>query len=237
MDIIPVIDLMQGQVVRARRGDRQHYRPIESGLCPGTSAPLEVVRALLELYPFNKLYIADLDAIRGGAPHLGTVLDIRTYHPELEIWLDAGCRTPLELDRWHGSDVRHVIGSENLSSTAQLHTLLQCLDPATTILSLDYAHAGPLGPQEIFEDATLWPATVIAMTLTKVGSESGPDMTTLQSLNMRASEQNIIAAGGIRNIDDLQALAGMRIAGALIASALHDGHIAQADITRISSAP
>ena len=235
MDIIPVIDLMQGQVVRARRGDRQHYRPIESGLCPGTSAPRDIVRALLELYPFNKLYIADLDAIRGGEPHLQIVHDIRMHHPELEIWLDAGCCTPAAVDRWHGMGIRHVIGSENLSSTAQLHALRQHLDTATSILSLDYASTGPIGPPEIFEDATLWPATVIAMTLARVGSESGPDMATLQSLKNRVSARQLIAAGGVRTIDDLRTLADMQIAGVLIASALHDGHLTRPDIERLQT--
>ncbi len=40
MILIPVIDLMQGQVVRAVRGDRGSYRPIVSGLCAG-SDPVE----------------------------------------------------------------------------------------------------------------------------------------------------------------------------------------------------
>ena len=34
MQIIPVVDLMDGLVVRAKQGDRAAYRPIETPLSP-----------------------------------------------------------------------------------------------------------------------------------------------------------------------------------------------------------
>ena len=64
MEIIPVIDLRGGQVVRARMGARDQYRPIETPLSP-TSDPLDVTRGLLSVFPFRTLYVADLDAIEG----------------------------------------------------------------------------------------------------------------------------------------------------------------------------
>ncbi len=65
MILIPVIDLMHGQVVRAVRGDRQSYRPIVSTLCEG-SDPVVVARALCAHCDSNRLYAADLDALTGG---------------------------------------------------------------------------------------------------------------------------------------------------------------------------
>ena len=72
MEIIPVIDLMHGQVVHARMGQRQHYQPIQSLLC-SSSTPIDIVNALLELYPFERLYIADLNAIQGKGNHFQTI--------------------------------------------------------------------------------------------------------------------------------------------------------------------
>src|SRR4051794_1159067 len=46
MEIIPVIDLKDGTVVRARMGRRDQYQPIVTPLSP-TSDPLDVARALL----------------------------------------------------------------------------------------------------------------------------------------------------------------------------------------------
>ncbi len=62
MQAIPVIDLMGGEVVRARMGDRASYRPLESPLSP-TSDAVDVVRGVLGVFPFSTLYVADLDAI------------------------------------------------------------------------------------------------------------------------------------------------------------------------------
>ena len=67
------------------------------------------------------------------------------------------------------------------------------------------------------------------MTLNKVGSHAGPDIARLQmlmQLNLaRKKPANIFAAGGVRNLDDLLTLKQLGIAGALVASALHNGEI------------
>ena len=34
--LVPVVDLLAGQVVHARRGERSRYQPIQSPLCPGS---------------------------------------------------------------------------------------------------------------------------------------------------------------------------------------------------------
>ena len=88
MEIIPVIDLMHGQVVHARFGHRQHYQPIQSNLCH-SSDPISIISALLELYPFERLYIADLDAIQGQSNHFQMIQAIKDTFPKLEIWLDS----------------------------------------------------------------------------------------------------------------------------------------------------
>ena len=62
MQIIPVIDLMQGQVVHAKFGQRSTYAPISSDLCT-TSAAHDVVAALVKLYRFHVIYIRPLNEI------------------------------------------------------------------------------------------------------------------------------------------------------------------------------
>ena len=64
MDVIPVIDIRNGEVVHAQGGRRDMYRPIQTPLS-ATSAPADVAAGLLRLAPFRQLYIADLDAIEG----------------------------------------------------------------------------------------------------------------------------------------------------------------------------
>jgi phosphoribosylformimino-5-aminoimidazole carboxamide ribotide isomerase len=100
MQVIPVLDLLDGQAVRAVRGERARYRPIESSLC-ATSEPLAVAHALLDATNTDTfsptlartLYIADLGAILGQGDHatqVAALLDTLAHHPGIEIWLDAG---------------------------------------------------------------------------------------------------------------------------------------------------
>src|SRR4051812_13677392 len=93
LPVIPVLDLLRGQVVRGVRGERSAYRPIVSRLADG-SAPLDVARGLLAAAPPAAgreavLYVADLDAIQGGAPQLATLRELLAAHPQVCLWLDA----------------------------------------------------------------------------------------------------------------------------------------------------
>ena len=63
------------------------------------------------------------------------------------------------------------------------------------------------------------------MTLAKIGGGAGPDLARLAQIKARAGSREVYAAGGLRGAEDLAALAGLGIAGALIATALHEGRI------------
>ncbi len=82
MEVIPVIDLKGGQVVHARAGNRRDYRPIRTPLSR-SSAPEDVISGLLGLFPFARLYVADLDAIEGGGDHELVAPDPRVQFPKL----------------------------------------------------------------------------------------------------------------------------------------------------------
>jgi phosphoribosylformimino-5-aminoimidazole carboxamide ribotide isomerase len=59
-----------------------------------------------------------------------------------------------------------------------------------------------------------------------VGTDLGPDFERLAAIKARAGNRPIWAAGGVRGSQDLERLAAMGLAGALVASALHDGRLA-----------
>ncbi len=61
------------------------------------------------------------------------------------------------------------------------------------------------------------------MTLARVGAADGPDLDALRAIQAKAPAARVHAAGGVRGPDDLHALRRAGIAGALVASALHDG--------------
>jgi len=71
------------------------------------------------------------------------------------------------------------------------------------------------------------------MDLTRVGADTGPDVGRLKSIVDSADGRAVFAAGGVRNLADLAALASLNAHGALIATALHSGAITQKEIAAL----
>ncbi|MCB1955330.1 MAG: nickel transporter [Rhodocyclaceae bacterium] len=225
MKLIPVIDVRDGCVVRAVRGDRARYRPIVSSLCAGHQ-PVEVARALLSCTGSDLLYLADLDALTGGAPQSAVVERLLTELPGVELWLDAGYR---QAEDWRliqaalgasADRVRPVFASEALASAARAAEALQ--GAAGSILSLDTRGGQALDPAGCWEAPELWPDDLIVMTLDRVGSGEGPDLDTLAQVRARRPGLRVIGAGGIRSDADMDRAAASGAWAWLVASALHD---------------
>jgi phosphoribosylformimino-5-aminoimidazole carboxamide ribotide isomerase len=239
LHIIPVIDLLNGIVVHAKKGMREHYQPIQSQLSL-SHQPLEVVKALLEFYPFTQLYIADLNAIQKteGAyntnisnTNFSVIEAIAERFPTLTLWVDAGISNKTELNIWDKLKVRLVIGSENFAHIDDY--LLLSLHKNDYILSLDFFVEGYRGPSELLANSQHWPQDVIMMTLSNVGASSGVNSSLLNDALARAADFNIYAAGGVRNIEDLRLLKSMGIKGVLIATAIHQQQISTDDIKSV----
>jgi phosphoribosylformimino-5-aminoimidazole carboxamide ribotide isomerase len=235
VEIIPVIDLVQGQVVRARMGQRQFYQPILSTLCK-SSEPFNVLQALLELYPFSTLYIADIDAIQGVGHHENLIKKIAEQFPDIQLWLDCGLKYyHLAMDI---ANIHLVIGSENIEHLDHYFGISQKL-PGKHLLSLDSSGEQTLGPSALHEDPSYWPDRVIGMQLKQVGSGLGANTDLLSRLarlnQLRPIPSALYAAGGVRHIQDCRQLRQQGVAGALVASALHDGDITPQELTAFFS--
>lgn len=229
MKLIPVIDLLRGQVVHARGGRRTDYAPIRSPLCR-SSAPQAVVDALLELHPFDTLYVADLDAITGRGGQHAILQDLRRRHPDLNLWVDAGLGGPADVAQFLRRGLgRPVVGSESLPAAAPPDLNAWAGDP---ILSLDFRGGRLLGPPELCKHPDCWPARVIVMSLDRVGCGTGPDLDRLASLRRLAPGRRWYVAGGVRGPQDLAALAEAGADGVLLATALHQGIIDATHLAR-----
>jgi len=225
--IIPVLDLKHGAVVRARAGDRASYRPIVSPLA-ADSGPASVLRGLLGLAPFAIVYIADLDAIAGEGNHRAALRDLAEANPQIAFWLDGGFATLASAQPVLRSGIVPVFGSETLAGAEALAAIRAPLGPDGFILSLDYRGGALLGKKEIERRVDLWPSRLILMTLDRVGTGGGPDADGLRRLRERAAPRAVFAAGGVRGEADIVALEEAGVAGALVATALHDGRLSAA---------
>ncbi|WP_298232758.1 HisA/HisF-related TIM barrel protein [uncultured Azohydromonas sp.] len=237
MLLIPVIDLLEGQVVRGVRGDRARYRPIESALCRG-SEPLAVARALCEHAASGLLYVADLNALTGRAPQTGLLASLLQALPGVTLWLDGGfsgppaARAALDTLGEAALRVRPVFGTESFQSAADFECCFPAPGGATAenaaapalqgLLSLDRRHEAPMDPAGAWQRPGHWPRELIVMTLDRVGADAGPDLRTLADVQSQAPRARLFGAGGIRGEADLEAAQAAGAAGWLVASALHD---------------
>jgi len=223
LHIIPVIDLLNGVCVHAKQGLRAQYQPIHSALTHSCQ-PLDIVKAFMAIYPFKTLYIADLNAIQSidesSAVHTAIYTEIKQHFPQLELWVDAGINTIERAKHLQSLGMQLVLGSESFQTFAHYQTLQKQIGTAFT-LSLDFHADGYRGPSRLLARPETWPENIIAMTLSKVGSNTGVDFGTIDMLVKKNPQQQIYAAGGIRHLSDLQTLKSQGIKGALIASALH----------------
>lgn len=225
MHLVPVIDLMDGRVVHARRGERDRYLPIASLLCPNAE-PLAIVRALLELHPFDVLYVADLDAILGRGNNDDVISRLRSCFPDLRLWVDRGIGRLKDVESVRRAGAVPVIGSESLKEQ-------RALDADGCVLSLDFRKGAFLGRPEILARPERWPRTLLVMSLERVGAGEGPDLALLQQVKARAGDRGLYLAGGVRNAADIEAAHAGGAAGVLLASALHDGTIGSVDLAAL----
>jgi phosphoribosylformimino-5-aminoimidazole carboxamide ribotide isomerase len=224
MQIVPVIDIKGGVVVHARRGQRAEYAPLQSPLVDG-SEPVAVARALCAVCRTRTLYVADLDALAGG-PINETVLS--ALASVAEPWVDAGATTPETAAALHRAGAtRNIVGTESLGPGADI--------AAPVVLSVDLRHGRLISPDPELADREPTAAAPLArafkvrellvIDLARVGSGSGPPLDAVAELAAALPGVAIYAGGGVRDGADLRALESAGAAGALVATALHEGRL------------
>ncbi|HEC93670.1 MAG TPA: HisA/HisF family protein, partial [Candidatus Atribacteria bacterium] len=115
MKIVPVLDILNGEVVHGVRGERDKYRPIKSILTDSID-PLTLARAFQKKLGLNNLYIADLDSIMGKGNNFEIIKNIK-QELNLNIMLDMGVRVENDLKREIINIVDEIIlATETLSS-------------------------------------------------------------------------------------------------------------------------
>ena len=231
MEVIPVLDLKDGIVVHARMGMRSQYGPIKTPLSP-TSNPSDVARGLLSVFPFKIFYIADLDAIERKGNNNSALIELRTAFPDLVFWVDNGVADLAGAERWLDADLGHLVLGSETQKDGELIRHLHRDD--RVILSLDFRGDAFLGPATLLNDINIM-----------AGEDHRHDARPRRQRNRarhgparchqgkRSGKGQVYAAGGVRDADDLAELTRAGIAGALVATCLHNGKLTGAQIARL----
>jgi len=226
-------------VVQGLRGERQQYRAVRSELVAGCD-PLAIARALCRECDGRALYVADLDAIAGTGDHRDVVRELRE-RLGAEPWVDAGVSDEEAASRLlEAGAARVIVGTETLPNLDALRAVRDALPAEQMLVSVDVGDHGvlsrcpalagllPLAALDLLAREGV--TEVILLALTQVGTGAGPDLETLRAARAAFPHLRLIAAGGVRTAEDLRAIAEAGADGVLLATALHRGWIAAADI-------
>jgi len=243
--VIPVLDLRAGRAVLAHGGRRETYAPVHSLLVPGGAAgdSLALARAYRDTLDCDEWYVADLDALAGGAVQGALVRALADLGGRLLV--DAAVATA-ERARQVVADgaARVVVGLETLPSFDVLAAIAWAIGPERVAFSLDLREGVPLvearlsgTPRELVSAAvTAGARVIVVLDLARVGSGRGVDSVLVRGLRRAHPHVELLAGGGIGTARELERLAAAGLDGALVATALHDGRIKRDDVAAVRRA-
>jgi len=239
LKVIPVIDILKGEVVHAVRGKRSEYQPLRSILCDSVD-PLEVAERF-KMLGFDELYVADLDAIIDCSDDFQVFTHIADK-TGLKLIVDAGVTSMDRAQSLLSSGVSSlVVGTETLSTMSFVGDAVKAFGNGRVIVSLDLLgdkvfvkpgfsdRTDPLSLLIEFEQ--LGVSRVIVLDLARVGSGEGVNIEFLKKV-LEDLKMDVYVGGGVRNIWDLVELRILGVSGVLVATAFHAGKISVEELQR-----
>jgi phosphoribosylformimino-5-aminoimidazole carboxamide ribotide isomerase len=237
MELLPAIDLRAGTAVRLTQGD--FAREDRYG------DPLALAASYIKAGA-RWIHVVDLDGARTGVPHERAVLGgiVRLANEAgVDVEFGGGIRSEDDAAEVLDSGVaRAVLGTAALEEPALAGRSARRW-PGRVAVGLDYlvgadgvAEAQAQGwlagtGQSVTDLLELWQhdpiGAVVATSVARDGMLSGPDLAGLQAL-LEATSLPVVASGGVSNLEDLVALAGLeaggrRLSGAIVGKAIVEG--------------
>lgn len=237
MRIIPVLDLLDGNVVHGVAGNRSEYKPITSKVTR-SHLPVEVAGDLKRTFGFSQLYIADLNSIQGRGSHWEQIEEIRNMG--YTVYLDPGIENASDLASYRGGVDRIVVGTETLGSLRELEGI--CRMQSHIVVSLDYR--GELLARDEFlkgvppamlvdKICRAGAAEIIYLDIKKVGTSSGTSSKRMETV-ISTSQVPVLVGGGIRHSEDIEKLEELGADGVLVATCIHSGELTVRDIEKLA---
>lgn len=222
MRCVFVLDIFNGAVVHAIRGERNRYEPIERhSRIVSNSDP---IRILDEIRP-KEIYIADLNRLRSMGDNKTLIDDISL---KTTTMADIGISSTNDLQILP-ERIKPVLGTE----TATLRLIKESAKSRKVVVSLDMKGQEVLtrdpemisSPFVILHHLNDIPIeAVILLDLNRVGTSTGLDRNFLAQC-AELSDHPLLLAGGVKDSKDLLGLERLGFKGALVATAVHNGCI------------
>lgn len=237
MKIIPAIDLIDGKCVRLTKGDYSTKKEYSSD-------PLDMAMRFADA-GLSYLHLVDLDGARTGkVVNFRTLEKIASKTP-LEIDFGGGIKSDESIRIAFESGAKKVtVGSVAVKNRELVAEWLSIYGSEKLILGADVkgekiAISGwtETGDEYVFDFVREYLEkgfkTVISTDVAKDGMLEGPSFELYKKLLGEIEGLNLIASGGIRDMEDLEKLRKMGMHGAIIGKAIYEGRIDLKDLSTL----
>ncbi len=236
MEFYPAIDLRDGRCVRLVEGD--FARETEY-----SDDPVAVARSF-EAAGASWIHVVDLDGARTGrATNRAVVARIAAALEggTVRVQAGGGVRTLDDAEALLSAGVARVVLGTAALQRPELVAEIAARWPDRVAVGLDHRQrevrirgwtegAGRLVAELVPEAVAAGAAAVIVTDIARDGRLNGPDVDGLAALLVQTGAP-IIASGGVRDLDDVRALARMRVpggqglAGVIAGKAIYEGRL------------
>lgn len=229
--LILALDLLDGRVVHAKRGEREKYEPIQFfSSIVRSSDPVHVIDAIKP----DEVYIADLNRLMGTGDNKGIIKGLRTKTKKTRITVEYGVKRLEDLKEAVEAGIadNFILGTETASMEliceAAKSGILKDISVSVDLFNREVLTDDKrmkIDPLLLIKELNEYPVgDVIVLELDRVGTKSGIDFDFFARA-VEVSEHDVLCGGGVRNCEDVRKMTEIGVKGALVATAVHDGAI------------
>jgi phosphoribosylformimino-5-aminoimidazole carboxamide ribotide isomerase len=228
IELIPAIDIINGQCVRLTKGDYDQKTVY--------GKPLDMALEF-ERIGFERLHVVDLDGAKSKHIVNDGVLKEITSQTRLTVDFGGGIKTDEDLEKAFASGAAMVtVGSIAVTEPERFMGWLEKYGAEKMILGADVRH-GKISINGWKEDSTedLLPflkkyidagvKNVLCTEISKDGTLAGPAIDLYQRVMDTYPELHLIASGGVSSIADIEALDAAGIPAVVFGKAIYEGKI------------
>ena len=233
IELIPAIDIIDGQCVRLTKGDYDQKSVY--------GAPLDMALEF-ERIGFKRLHIVDLDGAKSKHIVNDAVLKVVTTKTKLSIDFGGGIKSDEDIEKAFAAGASMVtIGSIAVTQPDLFMGWLKKYGAERIILGADVRH-GKISINGWKEDSTedLLPflqrymevgiKNVLCTEISKDGTLEGPAIDLYKKVIETYPQLHLIASGGVSSIDDIKALEAAGIPAVVFGKAIYEGKIDLKDL-------
>ncbi|TVR15713.1 MAG: 1-(5-phosphoribosyl)-5-[(5-phosphoribosylamino)methylideneamino]imidazole-4-carboxamide isomerase [Balneolaceae bacterium] len=238
MNIIPAIDLLDGQVVRLQKGDYAKKTVYNHDAIDEA--------AKFKAAGFSHIHVVDLNGAKSGRFENLPIIRSIIREIGLSVQTGGGVRSRKDIDTLLDAGLNGVICSSMIVKNPGEWLQAITDHPDKMILGLDLkdgklAFGGWLEtsdkPIEDFLNPMIEAGlqTVLSTDIARDGMLSGPNLEMYRDLQTRFPSLNWIASGGVSKLDDLVRVNAIGMYGVVVGKAYYEGHIRLGEMKQLNS--